>query len=85
MTQFLPCPFCGSNPTVHEVHSTDERRYMQMNVSCCVTMSAGLQYSVYRSMIAIDIEKQIINMLAQKWNTRVEDNPWREARYEFPK
>lgn len=74
LPEFLPCPFCGETPSISEVEDRDDRRYMAMELECCVTMSAEIGYGRYRSMTAAAINDYLVSRLADQWNVRVINN-----------
>ena len=69
-TKFLPCPFCGEQPIISHVEDRDDRRYMVMELECCVTMSVAIGYGQYKNMTDMEIEADLASQLLKKWNER---------------
>ena len=67
---FSPCPFCGSAPTLSDVEERDDRRYMVMELGCCSTMTASIGYGRFKDMTHEEIRNELIDKLAEKWNSR---------------
>lgn len=69
-TPVKPCPFCGSQPRFSDVEYIDDRRYVQMELECCVTMSAVLGYQKYSGMTDKAIHAVLTDRLTKHWNIR---------------
>lgn len=71
------CPFCGETPCWEGdgANWKDEKRYVQMKLMCCVTMSCSISWMVAREMLVEDRTKEMKNSLTKRWNTRyIEDS-----------
>lgn len=66
----LPCPFCSDTPTYSDVQEKDDRRYMQMSLMCCISMSESIGYGQFKNMSDVAIESELKNALLTAWNTR---------------
>lgn len=66
----LPCPFCGNVPSFTGVEDRDDRRYMEMELECCVTMTASIGYGRFRSMTPAEIKDDLTRQLVEQWNRR---------------
>ena len=75
-SEFLNCPFCGNHPKV-TTREDEERDYIRMSISCCVSMNTGLSYSKYHIMDERMLYRHLREILLSDWNRRHDDNPWR--------
>ncbi len=68
------CPFCGGDPWFEGDGDNwrDDRRYVQMKLVCCVTMSSAIGWSAARDMQSKDREEFLKKALVEKWNKRPE-------------
>lgn len=73
-TQLLPCPFCGDLPTFTDWVHKDDRRYVAMELECCVTMKSSISWPDYAKMPDALIDEQLKADLTKDWNTRVDTN-----------
>ncbi len=64
------CPFCGDRPSFSSVEEKDERRYMGMQIECCVTMKEGIGWHRYRDMTKAAIKSELEAALTKQWNER---------------
>lgn len=71
-THLLPCPFCGSEPSFQGDGSSwvDERRYVSMQLGCCVSMSADVGWGRAHKMTPQQIEAELRERLTAQWNQR---------------
>ena len=79
--QLKPCPFCGEEPWFEGDGDNwqDDCRYVEMEVVCCVRMSAALRWNNARNKTIQEREQELKEELLQMWNTRfvsVEEKPW---------
>lgn len=65
-----PCPFCRNVPTPSVVEEMDDRRYVRMQIECCVTMSTGIGWSRYKNMSEAAIKSELLADLTKQWNDR---------------
>jgi hypothetical protein len=68
--ELLPCPFCGDTATFSEVYERDDSRYMSMDLDCCVTMRASIDYGSFKNMAESAIKAELTADLIERWNTR---------------
>jgi hypothetical protein len=65
-----PCPFCDNLPQFVYDGWQDERRYVQMRLTCCAEMTASIGWNKARDMTEKDIKTELTEHLAKQWNTR---------------
>ena len=70
-----PCPFCGGMPDFGWVEEKDERRYVQLDLICCVTMSDTLSFHEHKSLSDDETEARLKTSLAESWNRRTPPKP----------
>lgn len=68
--ELQPCPFCGDIPYFSEVMEKDDRRYMQRNLICCVSMRTTIGYGRFKNMTDKAIEAELTESLIKQWNAR---------------
>jgi hypothetical protein len=81
----MPCPFCGDTPWFEGDGSDwkDDRRYVQMYLSCCSSMSSVIAWSKAREMTAEERTKEMKESLTRRWNKRyVKEEPILEGLYD---
>lgn len=67
-----PCPFCGDKPTFSDIKDPDERRYMMMELECCVTMRTSISYPDYNKLPGEALANVLKHQLVAQWNARTE-------------
>jgi hypothetical protein len=70
--EFLPCPFCGDTPWFEGDGNDwkDDRRYVEMFLTCCSSMSSAIGWSRAREMTAEARTKEMKETLTRRWNKR---------------
>jgi hypothetical protein len=65
-----PCPFCGACPEYSDVEERDDRRYVEMQLQCCVTMATTVSWPAWSETPLPQLRVQMRKTLAEQWNTR---------------
>jgi Lar family restriction alleviation protein len=70
--ELLPCPFCGDTPVFEGDGENwqDERRYVQMKLVCCTSMSKAIGWNRARDMTPKAREAELRAKLTEQWNRR---------------
>lgn len=64
------CPFCGEQPAFSEHYTIADRRYVRMNLECCVSMTDDIPWEKYRGLPEEQVAAQLKESLAASWNGR---------------
>ena len=78
MNNCRPCPFCGGGQPVFEGDAAewkDDRRYVQLSLTCCATMIEGMGWKQARELTVSERETVLHKALADRWNVRCAQNP----------
>lgn len=70
MINLKTCPFCDNKPSFTPLRYKDDRRYVEMNLECCIEMKEVLNFSQYRSLNEVYIVDKLKLALINRWNTR---------------
>jgi hypothetical protein len=68
----LPCPFCGDQPWFEGDANQwrDDRRYVELSLTCCATMTENIAWRNARDMTAKEKESELKRQLITNWNNR---------------
>ena len=71
-SNLLPCPFCGGLPYFEGDAKDwkDDHRYVELSLTCCVTMCETIGWKRARDMTIEARNKELQIRLTDKWNTR---------------
>lgn len=69
----IGCPFCGDIPyfTGDGDNWQDENRYVEMGLSCCISMTESIGWRKARDMTTKERQDQLSQRLLERWNERV--------------
>lgn len=70
MSELKPCPHCGGQPYFSEVEEKDDRRYMQIELTCCATYTQAIGWGKYKSMSESEIKNYLTEGVTEQWNNR---------------
>lgn len=70
--EVMPCPFCGKQPEFSSYRECDDRRYVKMELECCVIMSQSMGWSEFKNKTDIAITEDLKAELTHEWNRRAQ-------------
>lgn len=72
LLKLIPCPFCGGVPAFTAAQVKDDRRYVQMELECCITMTTNISYPHFTKMSPTDLDYHLKATLTAQWNQRAD-------------
>lgn len=72
-SDLLDCPFCGGTPKFSTANERDDRRYVAMELECCVVMTDSIGWGRFKSMTDDEIKAELTASLTKTWNTRANE------------
>jgi|WetSurMetagenome_2_1015567.scaffolds.fasta_scaffold24997_4 hypothetical protein len=70
--ELKPCPFCGDIPTISDPEWMDDRRYIAIDIICCIKMKILLGWEEAKDLSSLEIEQNLKEEAIKEWNTRTD-------------